>query len=150
MKTALDVADPITQESSACDSEAVRSVPNPDSHRLLATRKPEEKQTFSKFLIKQSLLQITHHIEVINMNDGSEHASAAPEKALNTASSVKFLAQACNMRKTPHMKILTPKYFPIGKRCIMKFVGTTFREHIISLHVKVGTGKMKGEHTSPS
>jgi hypothetical protein len=37
---------------------------------------------------------ITHHIEVINMKEGSEQASAAPEKALKTASSVKFLAQA--------------------------------------------------------
>jgi hypothetical protein len=62
----------------------------------------------------------------MSMNEGSEHASAAPEKARRTASSVKFRAQAWSMRKTPHMKILIPRYLPMGKRCIIKLVGTTY------------------------
>jgi hypothetical protein len=74
------------------------------------------------------LLPKTYHIEVINMNEGSEHASAASEKALSTASCAKFFAQVRNIRKAPHINILTLKYFPIGNLCIMKFVETTFRQ----------------------
>ncbi len=69
---------------------------------------------------------ITYHMEVINIKEGSEQASAASENALSTASSVKFLAQACNIRNTPHMKILQPRYFQIGNLCIIKCVGTAF------------------------
>jgi len=49
---------------------------------------------------------------VMSMNAGSAQASAAPLRARRAASSAKFLAQACNMRKKPHMKMLTPRYFP--------------------------------------
>lgn len=70
-----------------------------------------------------------YHIEVMSINEGSEQASAAPEKALKTASCVKFFAVACSMRKNPHMKMLTPRYLAIGNLCIMKFVGTSMSEY---------------------
>jgi len=57
------------------------------------------------------------------MKAGSAQASAAPLSARKVASSAKFLAQACNMRKKPHMKILAPRYFPMGKRWSKKLVG---------------------------
>ena len=57
-----------------------------------------------------------YHILVMSMNAGSAQASAAPLSARRAASSAKFLAQACNMRKKPHMKMLTPRHLPIGKR----------------------------------
>lgn len=65
-----------------------------------------------------------YHILVINIKLGSAQLSAAPENALKTANCVKFLAAACSMRKKPHAKMFTPRYFPIGNFCMRKLVGT--------------------------
>lgn len=89
---------------------------------------------------------------VINMNDGSEHASAAPARARRTLKVAKLLHAAWSIKKKPHMKILCdhmeislhfdaylsgkrkiseegnktylkPTYFPSGSLCMRKLVG---------------------------
>jgi hypothetical protein len=66
------------------------------------------------------------------MKAGSEHASAAPDRALRTANVVKFLAAAWHMRRAPHMKMFAPRYLPIGNLCIKKLVGKAPREKVQS------------------
>lgn len=64
-----------------------------------------------------------YHMLVINIKLGSEHASAAPPSALNAARPAKLFAAACIIKKTPQRKMLKPRYRPMGRRCMRKFVG---------------------------
>ena len=63
---------------------------------------------------------LVYHMDVISMKDGSEHDSAAPASTRRAASDPKELHAAWIMRKRPHTKMLAPKYFPIGSRCMRK------------------------------
>lgn len=64
-----------------------------------------------------------YHMAVTSMKLGSEQASAAPERARRTASVAKLVAPAWAINKTPHRKMLKPRYLATGKRCIRKLVG---------------------------
>jgi hypothetical protein len=80
------------------------------------------------------------------MKEGSEHASAAPENARSTASSVKFLAQLRNIRNTPHMKDIAAQIFP-NREPLHHEICRNYSASV--LHLKSGKENIQAHATKP-